>query len=216
MPGRGTRLPAGISLTCFTSCLPGACFTSCLPGSFLQRQRPPASRAPPARPAAMRNRARQTCALLQSGTSCRSKPATYPRRPGRSRTAWTIPTVPCPSCQTASRRYAHSHRHPTIKQLLCRARPLDLHALADGLGWRPPPRNPPDGPSALRYSPAETIKMANRHPSTHSATSTPARLLSSPLVPSRSGPPAGRRVSSTTRPDRVLPPNPCSPAHGRW
>jgi hypothetical protein len=63
-------LPAGFS---FTSCLPGACFTSCLPGSFLQRQRPPASRAPPARPAATRNQARQTRALLPSGTSCRSK-----------------------------------------------------------------------------------------------------------------------------------------------
>jgi hypothetical protein len=71
-PGRaeGTRLPAGFSLT---SCLPGLCFTSCLPGSFLQRRRPPASRAPPARPAAMRNQARQTRALLPSGTSCRSK-----------------------------------------------------------------------------------------------------------------------------------------------
>jgi hypothetical protein len=93
----GTRLPAGLSLTsclpglcftsclpglCFTSCLPGLCFTSCLPGlcftssppgSFLQRPRPPAYRAPPARPAATRNQARQTRALLPSGTSYRSE-----------------------------------------------------------------------------------------------------------------------------------------------
>jgi len=67
---QGTRLPAGLSLT---SCLPGLCFTSSLPGSFLQRRRPPASRASPARPAAMRNRARQTRALLRSGTSYRSE-----------------------------------------------------------------------------------------------------------------------------------------------
>ncbi len=67
-PGRveGTRLPAGISLT---SCLPGLCFTSSPPGSFLQRRRPPAYRAPPARPAATRNRARRTSALLPGGTS---------------------------------------------------------------------------------------------------------------------------------------------------
>jgi hypothetical protein len=93
----GTRLPAGLCFTsclpgfcftsclpglcftsslpgpCFTSCLPGACFTSCLPGSFLQGRRPPAYRAPPARPAAPRNRARQTRALLPSGTSYRSE-----------------------------------------------------------------------------------------------------------------------------------------------
>jgi hypothetical protein len=129
----------------------------------------------------MRNRARQTGARLPSGTSCRSEkePATYPRRPGRSRTAWTIPTVPCPSCQTASRRYAHSHRHPATKHLPCHARPLDLRVLADAPWWRPPPRNAPDQPPASRYSPAETTETANRHPSTHSATTLfcPSALL---------------------------------------
>ena len=60
-------------------CLPGsasppACRGPASPpacrGPSPQRLRPPASRAAPARPAAMRNRARQTRALLPSGTSC--------------------------------------------------------------------------------------------------------------------------------------------------
>jgi hypothetical protein len=62
---------------------------------------------------------------------------------------------------------------------------MDLRLLADGPGWRPPPRNPPDELSALRYSPAETTKMAIRHPSTHSATSPcylPAPLPTSPTA----------------------------------
>jgi hypothetical protein len=138
----------------------------------------------------MGNRAHQTRALLPSGTSCRSKPATYPRRPCRSRTARTIPTVPCPSCQTASRRYAHSHRRAHIKHLLCQSRPLNLRVLADGLGWRPPPPNPPDKPPALRYCPGETAEMAIRHPSAHSATSA---LLSAWLLPFDSTAAQGRR-----------------------
>jgi len=128
---------------------------------------------PACRAAAMRNRTRQTRALLPSGTSCRSKPATYPRRPGRSRTARTIPTVPCPSCQTASRRYAHSHRHPATRHLSCQSGRKDLRIVADRLGWRPPPQDPPDKLPASRYSPAETTKVANRHPLTHSAATSP-------------------------------------------
>ena len=42
----------------------------------------------------------------------------------------------------------------------------------------------------------------------------PPALLPAGAMPKRS--PGDRRASSTTRPDRLLPPNPCSPAHGRW
>jgi len=175
----------------------------------------------------MRNRPRQTRALLPSGTSCRSeKPATYPRRPGRSRTVWTIPTVPCPSCQTASRRYAHSHRRAQNKHLLCQSGRMDLRIVADGLRQRPPPRNPPDEPPASRYSPAETTETANRHPPTHSATSPscppalqPAGSPASERLFSRM--PGGRRTSClpgvcfASRPIPCLRPRPHGPSSNR-
>jgi hypothetical protein len=134
------------------------------------------------------------------------KPATYPRRPSRGRTAWTIPTVPCPSCQTASRCYAHSHRCPTIKHLLCQAGSTHLRLLADRLGWRPPPANPPDKPAALRYCPGETTEMANRHPSAHSATSPSPCLLS--CLPTR------QRLTAHVCP--CVPPHLCEPWRTDW
>ncbi len=67
-------------------------------------------------------------------------PPRYPRRPGRSQAAWTIPTVPCPSCQTARRRYAHLHRRPTIQQAPCQFSRTDFRVGAGAQRWRPPPR----------------------------------------------------------------------------
>jgi hypothetical protein len=143
---------------------PARAVASTAPTASLSRRACQASRCTQRSPANTRTPAKVAPLVGQK------KPATYPRRPGRSQTAWTIPTVPCPSCQTASRRYAHSHRCPAIKQLLCQSGSTDLRLLADGLGWRPPPRNPPDKPPALRYCPGETAEMAIRHPSAHSAT----------------------------------------------
>jgi hypothetical protein len=60
-PGRGTRLPAGFSLT---PCLPGACFTSCLPGAVALTAPTASLSRTPARPAALRDRSRQTGARL--------------------------------------------------------------------------------------------------------------------------------------------------------
>jgi|GEM_PF-6704412 len=64
---------------CFTTSQPGLCFTTSQPGPSPPRRRPPAYRAPPARPAARRNRTRQTCAQQpRVAPLLRSKPATLP------------------------------------------------------------------------------------------------------------------------------------------
>jgi hypothetical protein len=187
---RGTRSRVGAHVCLPGSASPPACRGPASPPACRGPASPPACRGrssngndrqrlalrPPDRPLCATEPARRAHSCKVAPLVGQKKPATYPRRPGRSRTARTIPTVPCPSCQTASRRYAHSHRHPAIKHVPRQSGPLDLRALADGLGWRPPPPNSPDKPPALRYSPGETTEMAIRHPSTHSATSPPARL----------------------------------------
>ena len=163
----------------FSSSLPGRCFSSSLPGPSPSRRRPPAYRAPPAGPAACRNRTRQTCAQQpRVAPLLRSKPATLPTATRvLPRTAWTIPTVPCPSCQTASRRYAHSRRVQT-KQLPCPLQFLDFTALP------PQPRSgcrhldPGNEPQTCQHSPEKPRrggrhrKRGGRHP--------PVRLLAEP------------------------------------
>jgi hypothetical protein len=191
--------PPGLCFTsslpglCFTSSLPGLCFTSSLPGLCFTSSLPGAV-ALTAPTASLSRSACQTGRYAQPSPPDARTPAKWHLLlgqnpplthgdPAEAQAAWTIPTVPCPSCQTASRRYAHSHRRAHIKQLLCQSGRVDFRILADGLGWRPPPRNPPAKPAALRYCPGETTEMANRHPSTHSATSpsvpacSPARWL---------------------------------------
>ena len=166
---------------CRGSASPPACRGSASPpacrGPSPSRHRPPACRAPSAGPAARRNRPRQTCAqqprvapLFRS----EKNPPRYPRRPGLPQTAWTIPTVPCPSCQTASRRYAHSHRHPAIKQLLCQPDPMDWQAVTSRPRRRAVTPCPPSAASAIQYCLGKTLEVAIHHPPTHSAT--PSRL----------------------------------------